>query len=139
MAKKSFECLPHSLALRVKACNSASLLKYSEFDHLEIRVIHDFPCSEKFKCRAGAQQIFNYIGGAGHIRSGLCHIGEADIVPLVKAHNCHGGILHCDQRGFLANLFVSLAHILYNPCTLHGIRVHFPFPRHGNTGFSSSF
>ena len=68
--------------------------KVVEFDHFEIRVVHDLPRSEEFQRGSGAEPVFNDIGGTSCIGTGSCHIGQADVVPLINIHNRHGNILN---------------------------------------------
>ena len=64
-----------------KSVQASLTLKVVEFDHFEIRVVHDLPRSEEFQRGSGAEPVFNDIGGTSCIGTGSCHIGQADVVP----------------------------------------------------------
>lgn len=69
-------------------------LKVVEFDHFEIRVVHDFPRSEEFQRGSGAEPVLDDIGSASGIGAGFRHIGQTDVVPLIYIHDRYGNILN---------------------------------------------
>ena len=77
-----------------KSVQAGLALKVVEFDHFEIRVVHDFPRSEEFQRGSGAEPVLDDIGSASGIGAGFRHIGQTDVVPLIYIHDRYGNILN---------------------------------------------